>query len=467
MALQRISCDALIIGSGQAGNPLAGALADAGKKVVLVERHLLGGSCINFGCSPTKALLTSAERMQQIRNAASYGVKGGSPQLDLAGAMDRKDAIIEKTRAGVQHNLTPEHPNIRVLHGHAAFTGAHTVEVMSGGTVQQEITAPLIFINTGTRAAIPEVEGLLTTSYLTPTQLLDLRELPEHLVILGGGYIGVEFGYMFRRFGSRVTVIDSGSHLLGHEDTDVSEAMQHMLEATGIEFVLGAKAHRVSQPEKDGAITVTAQAHTGQRRIKGTHLLVATGRQPNTDDLGLSAAGIKTDDNGYIQVNSRLQTSARGIYALGDVHGGPQFTHISYDDYRVVRNNLLLGQRRSTKNRPLPYVIFTHPQLGRIGLSEQQAREQGIAYRVAKLPVKTIGRARETGQTTGFWKVLVDKNDRILGAAIFCEQGGEIMAMFQLAMAGRLRYQQLQDMVFAHPTWAEGLNNVFRYLKQK
>jgi pyruvate/2-oxoglutarate dehydrogenase complex dihydrolipoamide dehydrogenase (E3) component len=467
MALQRISCDALIIGSGQAGNPLAGSLADAGKKVILVERHLLGGSCINFGCSPTKALLTSAERLQQIRDAAAYGIQAGTPVLDLAAAMDRKDAIIEKTRAGVQHNLTPEHPNIRVLHGHATFTGPRTVQVMSGGRVAQEITAPLIFINTGTRAAIPKIDGLLKTSYLTPTQLLDLRELPEHLVILGGGYIGVEFGYMFRRFGSRVTIIDSSSQLLGHEDTDVSEALQHLLEEMGIEVVLGARVHRVSQPQEAATITVTAQTASGQRRLAGSHLLVATGRQPNTDDLGLEAAGIKTDEHGYIHVNSQLQTKVRGVYALGDVHGGPQFTHISYDDYRIVRDKLLHGRRRSAKNRPLPYVVFTQPQLGRIGLSEQQAREQGIAYRVAKLPVRTIGRARETGQTAGFWKVLVDKQDRILGAAIFCEQGGEIMAIFQLAMAGRLRYQQLQNMVFAHPTWAEGLNNVFRYLKQK
>ncbi|TGE14346.1 mercuric reductase [Hymenobacter elongatus] len=459
------SYDVLIIGSGQAGNPLATALADAGRKVVLVEENHLGGSCINYGCSPTKALLAAAERAHQLRTAAEYGIKSVEPDLDFAAVIARKDAIIKRSREGVRRNLQQEHPGITVLHGHATFTGPHTVQVGLPGGKMQEIKAPLIFINTGTRAALPDLEGLAEVPYLTTTGLLDLQELPEHLLILGGGYIGLEFGQMFRRFGSRVTIVESGANLLEREDDDVCAGMREILEADGIELVLGAEARRVSQNE-EGVITLSAHTRTGERRLRGTHLLVATGRTPNSDTLGLETTGVKTDEKGYIQVNSSLQTAVRGVYALGDIHGGPQFTHISYDDYRVVRDAIVHGKRRSAKQRPLPYTVFTEPQLGRIGLSEDQAREQGIAYRVATMPVRTIGRARETGRTTGFWKVLVDKQDRILGAAILCAEGGEIMTMFQLAMMGRLTYPQLQNMVIAHPTWAEGLNNVFAKLEK-
>ncbi|SNR67637.1 mercuric reductase [Hymenobacter mucosus] len=457
--------DALIIGSGQAGNPLATALSKAGRKVAVIEKYLLGGSCINYGCSPTKALLASAERIHHITTAPEYGIKTKGLEIDFKAVVGRKDRIIEEMRAGVEKNLTREATNITVLHGHATFTGARTLRVdLSDGSAQQ-LTAPLIFINTGTRPSIPSIEGLAESGFLTTNDLLDQKEIPEHLIILGGGYIGLEFSQMFRRFGSRVTIIETSEQLLEREDDDVCAAMQEQLESDGVEFVLGAEVRRVSR-NADGIYTLTAHTSTGERRLRGSHLLVATGREPNTDDLGLEAAGIKIDEKGYILVNERLQTNVRGVYALGDVHPGPQFTHISYDDYRVVRDSILHSRRRSAKARPLPYVVFTQPQLGRIGLSEKQAQEEKVDYRVAVMPVQYVGRARETGHTTGLMKVLVDQRNRLLGAAIFCEQGGEIMSMIQLAMAGGLTCDDLQNTVFAHPTWAEALNNLFAKLEK-
>lgn len=460
------SYDALIIGSGQAGNPLATALADAGQRVALIEENLLGGSCINYGCSPVKSMLASAERAHQVRTAARYGVQGTEPTVDIAAVIARKDEIIGEMREGVRSNLTKEHKGITVLEGHAAFTGPRNIVFTPTKGPVQELTAKRIFINTGTRATIPEIEGLDGLPYLSTTQLLDLKELPEHLVILGGGYIGLEFSQMYRRLGCEVTIIESGKQLLEREDDDVCESLSEILTKEGVEIVLNAEVRLVSR-NAEGIFTLTASTKQGERRIRGTHLLVATGRTPNTDTLGLDQAGIKLDDKQFIEVNAQLETNVRGVYALGDVHGGPQFTHISYDDYRVVRDNLLTrGKRRSAKQRPLPYCVYTEPQLGRIGLNESQAQEEGITYRVATMPVSTIGRARETGHTGGFWKVLVDAKDQIIGATVLSAEGGEIMTMFQLAMMGKLKYQQLQNMVIAHPSWAEGLNNVFAKLNK-
>ncbi len=460
-----ISYDALIIGSGQAGNPLAVALANAGRRVALIEQGELGGSCLNYGCSPTKTLLATAQRLHDLRTApavAAPAVPGATAlTVDLAAAVARKDALTAKLRAGVRANLTEA--QVDIVPGHAVFVGPHVLRVTADSGAAQDYTAPLIFINTGTRPAIPDVPGLGETGFLTTDELLHLTELPEHLLILGGGYIGLEFGQMFRRFGSRVTILETGRQLLDHEDADVSEALQTALAAEGVDIVLGAQAHRVSRAA-NGEILLAAHTPAGERRLRGSHLLVATGRRPNSDKLGLGFAGIKTDDDGYIQVNGNLQTNVRGVYALGDVHGGPQFTHISYDDYRIVRDALLHGCRRSARQRPLPYCVFTEPQLGRIGLSEAQAKAQQIPYRVAKMPVASIGRAQETGAAAGFWKILVGADDRILGAALVGAAAGDIMAVVQVAMAGRLRYPQLREMIFAHPTWAEGLNNVFAKL---
>ena len=458
------SCDALIIGSGQAGNPLAKALAEAGQQVIVVEEAHVGGSCVNYGCVPTKTLLASATRAHQIRTAAALGIHvSGELRVDMPAVVGRKDKLLDKSRHSIVESLTPPDHRIQLVRGHAAFIGPHTVRVQETEDKASEITAKTIFVNVGTHAATPDVPGLAEAGFLTTTKLLDIEEVPEHLLILGGGYIGLEFGQMFRRFGSQVTIIEHGEQVLDHEDEDVCDELQKDLTAEGIEFIMNAEAHHVTRSAA-GQYTVRVHTPQGERRLHGSHLLVAVGRTPNTDKMGLELAGVKLDDQGYIEVNDRLQSSAEHIYALGDVHGGPQFTHISYDDYRVVRDNLLHKGHRSAKERPLPYAVFTDPQLGRIGLNEKQAKDKNIPYRVSKLAVATMGRAQHTGEKLGFWKVLVGPDDRLLGASILGAEAGEIMTTLQVAMAGRLRYQDLQDMVIAHPLWSEALNTVFRDL---
>jgi pyruvate/2-oxoglutarate dehydrogenase complex dihydrolipoamide dehydrogenase (E3) component len=460
------SCDFLIIGSGQAGNPLAKALAEAGRTVIVVEEARVGGSCVNYGCVPTKTLLASATRAHEARTADELGIRiSGEVRVDMPAVMARKNKLLEKSRRSIVASLTPDDQQIQLVRGRAAFTGPHTVRVQETKERSSEITAKQIFVNVGTHAATPDVPGLAEAGFLTTTQLLDIQEVPEHLLILGGGYIGLEFGQMFRRFGSQVTIVEHSGQVLEHEDEDVCDELQKDLTAEGIEFLLQAEAHYVSRSEA-GQYTLSVHTRQGERRLRGSHLLVATGRKPNTDHMGLELAGVKLDEKGYIKVNSRLQSSAKHIYALGDVHGGPQFTHISYDDYRVVRDNLLHQGRRSAKQRPLPYAVFTDPQLGRIGLNEKDAQEKGLKYRVSKLEVADMGRARQTGEQAGFWKVLVGPDDRLLGASILGGEAGEIMTILQVAMAGRLRYQELQNMVIAHPLWAEALNTVFRDLEE-
>ncbi|GAB3580270.1 mercuric reductase [Hymenobacter daeguensis] len=459
------SFDAIIIGAGQAGTPLAYALAEAGRSVAMIEREALGGSCINYGCAPTKALLASAQRAHHVRTAGELGIKAPEPEIDFAAVIERMHRLRQNSRDSLHRKLTEDRDGITLIRGRAQFTAPHTLRVALVGGGEQQVTAPLIFINTGTRAAVPDIEGLADSGYLTSDALLlHLTEQPEHLLIMGGSYIGVEFGQLFRRLGSRVTVIDSKPRLMAREDPDVSHPLETCLAEAGVELVLSAETRRVSRAA-DGSITLTVATKHGERRLHGSHLLVAVGREPNTQALGLEHTGIKLDEDGYIEVNEHLQTGTRGVYALGDVKGGPQFTHIAYDDYRIVRDALLHHGRRTTHDRPLPYVVFTEPQLGRIGLSKNQAKEKGIPYRVSRLPARTIGRAVQTGETDGFVEVLVGEDDRLLGAAVFCEQGGEIMTMFQLAMAGKLRYQELEDMILAHPTWAEVLNNAFQRLK--
>ena len=459
------SFDAIIIGSGQAGTPLAHTLAEAGRRVAIVESAHLGGSCINYGCAPTKALLASAQRAHAVRTAAELGIQASEPVVDFKAVVERMHRLRQYSRDSLHDGLTERHAGITLIRGRAQFTAPHTLRVALKGGGEQQLTAPLVFLNTGTKAAIPDIEGLADSGYLTSDSLLlGLTEQPEHLLILGGSYIGVEFSQMFRRLGTRVTVVDTQPRLMAREDPDVSHPLEELLAASGVELVLGATTRRVSRAA-DGHLILTVDTKAGERRLRGTHLLVAVGREPNTTDLGLEHTNIALDKKGYIKVNEHLQTSTRGVYALGDIKGGPQFTHISYDDYRIVRDALLHGGQRTTAHRPLPYVVFTEPQLGRIGLSKTQAKEEGIAFRVSRLPARTIGRAQQTGETAGFVEVLVGEDDRLLGAAVLCEQGGEIMTMFQLAMAGGLRYQELENMILAHPTWGEILNNAFQRLK--
>ena len=459
------SFDAIIIGAGQAGTPLAYALAEAGRRIAFVESSYLGGSCINYGCAPTKALLASAQRAHHVRTAGELGIEAPEPVVDFAAVIERMHTLRQNSRDNLHRKITVDHDGITLIRGRARFTAPHSLHVALVGGGEQQLTAPLIFINTGTAAAVPDVEGLPDSGYLTSDSLLlGLNEQPEHLLIMGGSYIGVEFSQMFCRLGTRVTIIDKEPRLMSREDPDVSHPLEECLTKAGVELVLNADTHRVARGA-DGSVTVTVSTKEGERHLRGSHLLVAVGREPNTQDLGLEHTGITLDEDGYIEVNEHLQTGTRGVYALGDVKGGPQFTHIAYDDYRIVRDALLHGSKRTTEHRPLPYVVFTEPQLGRIGLSKSQAKEQGIKYRVSRLPARTIGRAVQTGETDGFVEVLVGEDDQLLGAAVFCEQGGEIMTMFQLAMAGKLRYQALEDMIIAHPVWGEVLNNAFQRLK--
>jgi pyruvate/2-oxoglutarate dehydrogenase complex dihydrolipoamide dehydrogenase (E3) component len=459
------SFDVIIIGAGQAGTPLSYALAEAGRQVAFIESDYLGGSCINYGCAPTKALLASAQRAHHVRTAGEMGIKAPEPEIDFGAVIARMRALRQHSRDSLHRKITQVHEGITLIRGRARFSAPHTLQVALVGGGEQQLTAPLIFINTGTKAAVPDIEGLADSGYLTSDSLLlTLTEQPEHLIIMGGSYIGVEFSQMFCRLGTRVTIIDTKPHLMSREDPDVSRPLEELLVEAGVELVLNAETRRVSRAA-DGSITVTVTTKDGERQLHGSHLLVAVGREPNTKDLGLEHTGVQLDEDGYIEANEHLQTGTRGVYALGDVKGGPQFTHIAYDDYRIVRDALLHGSKRTTEHRPLPYVVFTEPQLGRIGLSKTQAKEQGIAYRVSRLPARTIGRAVQTGETDGFVEVLVGDDDQLLGAAVLCEQGGEIMTMLQIAMAGKLRYQELEDMVIAHPVWGEVLNNAFQRLK--
>lgn len=455
-ALERY--DAIVIGAGQAGGPLASALARSGKRTALVEREHVGGTCINEGCTPTKTMVASARVAYLARRAADYGVGTGPVAVDMTRVRERKRAIVKSFRAGSLRRIEATE-GLDLICGEARFTGARQVAV--DGRV---LEAELVFINTGGRPAAPDVEGLDRIPSLDSTSIMELDQVPEHLIVLGGGYIGLEFGQMFRRFGSRVTVVQRGRQLLPQEDEDVAEAVLEILREDGVEILLEAEARRAESA--GGGVGLTARTPTGERVLQGSHVLRAAGRVPNTDRLDLQAAGVATDAKGFITVNSQLQTSAPGVYALGDVKGGPAFTHISYDDFRIIRTNLLQGGGASITDRLLPYAVFIDPQLGRIGLNEKDARRQGRAYRVARMPMNYVARALELDESRGFMKALVDPGSgAILGAAVLGIEGGEMMAVLQLAMMGNVRYDQLRDAIFAHPTLAESLNNLFSSLE--
>ena len=456
--------DAIVIGSGQAGTPLSLALAEAGRKTALVERQHVGGTCINRGCTPTKTMVASARVAYLARRAADYGVRCGPVGVDMAQVHRRKQAIVEDFRAGGQRRLENA-KNVDLIFAKARFTGPKVVEVRlnAGGT--RTLTADTIFINTGARPARPHIDGLDSVKALDSTSIMELQELPEHLLVLGGGYVGLEFGQMFRRFGSAVTIVQHGKQLLGREDGDVAAEVCKLLRADGIEILLETEA--VGVHASASGVGLDLRGPTGERTVTGSHLLLAAGRTPNSEQLNLPAAGVQVDARGFIPVDDRLQTNVAGVYALGDVNGGPAFTHISYDDYRIIRNNLLRGGQSSTRDRLIPYTVYIDPQLGRIGLTEQEARAQGRAIRVAKIPTSWMARAAETAETRGFMKALVDaENRQILGAAVLAVEGGEIMSMLQLAMMGKLPYTALEDGIFAHPAFAEGLNTLFMNMEK-
>lgn len=455
--------DAIVIGSGQGGTPLCQALAEAGLRTALVERVHVGGTCINEGCTPTKTMVASGRVAYLARRAADYGVHTGTVRVDMVRVRKRKRDIVTSFRGGSQRRIERA-KNLDLIFGEAEFVNASTISVRHGKQAPRVLTAEKFFINAGCRPAVPQIPGLKDVPYLNSTSIMELNAVPEHLLVLGGGYIGLEFGQLFRRLGSRVTIVQSGSSLLTREDPDVAAAVLEILREDGIHVLFDAKVEKAAR--HGSRVHLKVRTAGKMKSLDGSHLLVATGRVPNSDTLHLGAAGISTDSRGFIQVNEKLETSARNIYALGDIKGGPAFTHISYDDFRILRTNLLEKGNASIAGRLLPYTVFIDPQLGRVGLSETEARAEDREIRIAKMPMKYVARALETDESRGFMKAIVDKNThQILGAAVLGIEGGEIMAQIQIAMMGKLPYTVLQNAVFAHPNFSEALNNLFNYLQ--
>jgi pyruvate/2-oxoglutarate dehydrogenase complex dihydrolipoamide dehydrogenase (E3) component len=451
--------DAIVIGSGQGGTPLSMALAGAGMRTALVERKHIGGTCINEGCTPTKTMVASGRVAYLTRRAPDYGVHTGPVSVDMAKVRKRKRDIVDSFRNGSQSRIEKT-ANLELIFGDGSFSGSKTVSVRLQDGGYRTLSARYIFINAGTRSSRPKLDGLDNVPFLDNASIMELDAVPDHLLILGGGYIGLEFGQLFRRLGSRVTIVQSARQLLTGEDPDIAEEVEHILQQDGVDVRLNSNATHV---EQSGAnIRLQVLSEHASTILDGSHLLVATGRAPNSDTLNLAAAGVQTSDRGFIQVNDRLETTAEGVYALGDIKGGPAFTHISYDDFRIIRSNLIEKKTASTKNRQVPYTLFIDPQLGRVGLTESEARKQGRSIRVAKLPMTHVARALEVDETRGFMKAVVDaESNQILGAAILGLEGGEVMAALEIAMMGKLPYTALRDGTFAHPTLVESLNNLF------
>lgn len=450
--------DAVIIGTGQSGKPLAIALARAGWKVAVIEREHVGGTCINVGCTPTKTMVASGRVAYLARRAPDYGVTAGAVAVDMRRVFERKRGVVERFRGNGQKSLEKT-ANLELIFGEARFAGGMRVAVKlkDGGT--RELEGKRIVLNTGGRPAMPPIPGLDRIPFLDSSSIMELTELPEHLVVLGGGYIGLEFCQMFRRFGSRVTIVNRDPRLIPREDPDVSAEVEKILKEDGIEVLNSTQVTRVEK-NAGGVRVVLASGE-----VSGSHLLVAVGRVPNSDRLNLAAAGVEADKAGFIKVNSKLETNVAGIYAIGDVKGGPAFTHISYDDFRILRENWLNQGSATIDGRIVPNCMYIDPQLATVGINETEARKRGLDYRVAKLPMASVARAIEMSETRGFMKAIVDaKTRQILGCTILGIEGGEIMSMLQIAMMGKIPYPLIKEAVFAHPTLAESLNNLFMTL---
>lgn len=455
--------DAIIIGSGQAGTPLAKKLAEAGMQTALVEKRWIGGTCVNDGCTPTKAMIASARMAYTARKSSTLGIHVSNVSVDLPAIVERKNSIVSKFRNGSLEGLQKV-KNLEVIFGNAQFTGVKKLSVLKDDGSEEALTADLIFINTGTSPAIPPIPGLQDIPYFTSTSILDLNVVPEHLLILGGGYVGLEFGQMFNRFGSKVTLLDINENFLKREDRDIANCLCSILQDEGMTLHCKAFVKQIEQSGQEIKAQLTVNGNP--LNVTCSHVLLAAGRSPQTDFLQLNLTGVEVNEKRFIKVNSQLETSQPGIYALGDVKGGPAFTHISYNDYLVVYKNIVEKAGVSIKDRMVPYCMFTDPQLGRIGLTEEEVKKQGINYKVATLNMKNVARGIETGETLGMMKAIVDADTKqILGAAIIGEQGGEVMSVIQMAMMGNITYQQLRDNIFAHPLYAESLNNLFLNLK--
>ena len=443
------SYDAIIIGTGQAGPSLARRLSNAGMSVAIIERHLFGGTCVNTGCTPTKAMVASAYAAHVARRANDYGVTiDGNVRVDMKRVKDRKDGIAQRSREGVEKWLRGL-PRCDVYTGHARFKASHDVQVND-----RTLTAKRVFINVGGRAAVPPMPGLNEIPFLTNSSMMNLDAVPPHLVIVGGSYVGLEFGQMFRRFGSEVTIVEMGPHLVQREDVEISSAIEEVLTGEGIDLRLNAQCIRLSG--SDGTVTAHVECAEGSPSVEGTHLLLAVGRQPNTDDLGLDAAGVARDQRGYITVNDRLETNVPGIWALGDCNGKGAFTHTSYNDFEIVASNLLDGGSRGVSDRIPAYALYIDPPLGRAGMTEAEARKSGHAVKVGKRPMTSIARAIEKGETNGLMKLVVDeRTQEILGAAVFGTGGDEVIHCVLDAMYAKAPYSVLQRAMHIHPTVSE------------
>jgi len=449
--------DAIIIGTGQAGPSLAGRFAGEGHKTAIVERDQFGGTCVNTGCTPTKALVASARAAYMARRSDDFGVKvNGNVEVDMQKVKARKDKIVKQSNEGVEEWLKNTE-NLTVFEGHARFTGKNTLEVNG-----EQLQADQIFINVGGRARmLPDMKGV---NYLTNSSILELEEVPEHLVIVGGSYIGLEFGQMYRRFGSKVTIVEMGSRLVHHEDEDVSAAIKEIMEAEGTHFRLNAEC--ISATEKEGKIVVNLDCEEDDKQVEGTHLLLAAGRVPNTDDLGLDKAGVATDDKGFIKVDEYCKTNVSGIWALGDCNGEGAFTHTAYNDFEIVAANLFDNDQRKISDRIPCYALYIDPALGRIGMTEKEVRKSGKKALIATREMKKIARAREKGETQGFMKILVDADTKkILGAAILGIEGDEIVHSLLDIMYADVPYTVVQRAVHIHPTVSELIPTTLADLK--
>ena len=447
--------DALVVGSGQAGVPLAVALARGGRSTALVERAEVGGTCINVGCTPTKTLVASARVAALTARAAEYGIDVGPPRPRWDAVREREQGVVRQFRTSGERRL--REAGVTLLRGEARFVGPRRLRVTGPDGAAGEHRAAVVVLDTGGRPRRPELPGLESVPALDSSSILTLPTFPGRLVVLGGGYIALELGQVFRRLGAEVSIVESAPRLAAREDEDVSRALGEVLAAEGIGLHLGARAARVS-PTSSGVRLELA----GGPVLEGTHLLVAVGRAPNTEALDCPAGGVELDGHGFIRVDERLRTTAEGVYATGDVSGAPQFTHVSYDDYRVLRAELLDGPPRSPVGRLIPYTLFTDPQLGRVGLTEAEARARGLPIRVARLPMTHVARAIESGETRGLLKAVVHaQTERILGFAALGFEGGELASVVQTAMLGDLPWTVLKDAIFPHPGLAESLNNLF------